>query len=30
MNKEELRDLLLENCVNDNGDLVICNIDLRA
>lgn len=28
MNKDELRDLLLENCVNDNGDLVICDIDL--
>mgnify|MGYP000920153857 CR=1 FL=1 len=28
INDEELRDLLLENCVNDNGDLVISNIDL--
>lgn len=28
MNNDELRDLLLENCVNDNGDLVICDIDL--
>ena len=28
MNKEELRDWLLGNCVNDNGDLVISDIDL--
>lgn len=28
LTNDELRDLLLENCVNDNGDLVICDIDL--
>lgn len=28
MNNEEKRDWLLENCVNEAGDLVICDIDL--
>ena len=28
LTNDELRDLLLENCVNENGDLVICDIDL--
>src|SRR5574344_56015 len=28
LTNDEKRDWLLENCVNDNGDLVICGIDL--
>ena len=28
MNKRKLRDLLLGNCVNEDGNLVICDIDL--
>ena len=26
--KQEIKKWLLENCLNDNGDLVICDIDL--
>ena len=28
LTNDELRDLFLENCVNKDGDLVICNVDL--